>query len=76
MLHDIFCSKRKKQSNLMERCKGSVKLLNSRANKAEDLFLRDGYLIPCKPYPKGLPLSMPPLVLGCAALALDSKFNK
>ena len=24
-------------------------------NKTEDLFLRDGYLIPCKPYSKGLP---------------------
>ena len=34
-------------------------------------FLCDGYLIPCKPYPKRLPLSMllPVLVLGRAALA-------
>ena len=29
-----------------------------RANKTEDLFLCDSYLIPCKPYPKGLPLSV------------------
>jgi len=36
-------------------------------NKTEDLFLRDSYLIPCKPYPKGLPLSVPPPVLGHAA---------
>ena len=58
---------------IMERCKGSVELLNSRArrvNKTEDLFLCDGY---CKLYPKGLPLSMPPpvLVLGRAALAYN-----
>jgi len=26
-----------------------------RVNKTEDLFLRDHYLIPCKPYPNGLP---------------------
>jgi len=26
-----------------------------RVNKTEDLFLRDSYLIPCKPYPKRLP---------------------
>jgi len=25
-----------------------------RVNKTRDLFLRDSYLIPCKPYPKGL----------------------
>jgi len=34
-----------------------VELSNSRArrvNKTEDLFLRDCYFIPCKPYPKGL----------------------
>ena len=34
-------------------------------NKTEDLFLCDSYLIPCKPYPKGLP----PPVLERAALA-------
>ena len=34
-----------------------------RVNKTGDLFLRDSYLIPCKPYPKGLPLSVPPPVL-------------
>ena len=36
----------------LEQCKGSVELSNSRArwvNKTEDLFLRDGYLIPCNP---------------------------
>jgi len=26
-----------------------------RVNKTGDLFLRDSYLTPCKPYPKGLP---------------------
>ena len=36
-----------------------------RVNKTEDLFLHDSYLIPCKPYPKGLP----PPVLERAALA-------
>ena len=54
----------------LERCKGSVELSNSWArwlNKTEDLFLYDSYLIPCKPYPKGLPLSVPPPVLGHAA---------
>jgi len=40
-----------------------------RVNKTEDLFLRDSYLIPCKPYPKGLPLSVSPPVLERAALA-------
>jgi len=58
----------------LEQCKGSLELPNSRArrvNKTEDLFLCDGYLIPCKPYPKGLPLSMPlpVLILRRAALA-------
>ena len=41
----------------------------TRVNKTEDLFLHDGYLIPCKLYSKGLPLSVPPPVLGHDALA-------
>jgi len=38
-------------------------------NKTEDLFLYNGYFILCKSYPKGLLLSMLPLVFGHAALA-------
>ena len=45
-----------------------------RVNKTGDLFLRNGYLIPCKPYLKGLPLSMPPLVFRRAALAVPSRY--
>ena len=54
----IVCSLQVVVEKKVERCKGSVELSNSRArrvNKTEDLFLRDRYLIPCKPYPKGLP---------------------
>ena len=41
----------------------------TRVDKTEDLFLQYGYLITCKPYSKGLLLSVPPPVLGRAALA-------
>ena len=42
---------------IVERCKSSVELLDSRAkrvNKTEDSWFRDGYLISMKPYPKEL----------------------
>ena len=48
----------KEQLIQLERCKGSVELLDFTSNASQQdrrFSFRDGYLISMKPYPKGLP---------------------